>query len=58
MKKNDIRLAEQVRVETCDYRKFEMGLFVCFCLFLFFFPEFSVALNFYAVSESSFYVNP
>ena len=55
MKKNDIRLAEQVRVETCDYRKFEMGLFVCFC---FFFPEFSVALNFYAVSESSFYVNP
>ena len=50
MTKNDIRLAEQVRVETCDSRKCEMGCF--------FFPEFSVALNFYAVSESSFYVNP
>ena len=51
MTKNDIRLAEQVRVETCDSRKCELGCF-------FFFPEFSVALNFYAVSESSFYVNP
>lgn len=37
--KNDIRSSERVRVETCDSRKCEMVLF----------PEFSVALNFYAV---------